>query len=107
MTASLTYSDLEMPRVDAQLERDRELLVVLPSRRAQVLIALIESSRGLTQRPSVAVRARLLVRGLWATFRATLFHGKLMNLSRVLVYASSSATWRSVANGDIEFRFSR
>jgi hypothetical protein len=107
MTAALTYSDLEMSRVDVQLEKDCELLVVLPIQRAQILISLIESSRGLTQRPSVPARVRLLFRGLWATFSAMLFHGKLMNLSRVLVYASGSATWKPASSGDIEFKFSR
>jgi hypothetical protein len=33
-------SDLELSRVDAQLERGRELLVVLSPKRASILIAL-------------------------------------------------------------------
>lgn len=107
MTVALTYSDLEMSRVDAQLGRDRELLVVLPTAQAQILIALIESIRGLSKRTSVLVCVRLLCRGLWATSRAVLFHGKLMNLSRVLVYASGGATWQSTSGGDTEFRFLR
>jgi hypothetical protein len=83
MATALTYPDLEMSKVDAQLQRDGELAVVLSPARAQLLIALIEVSRELTRhpKPRVHTRLRLMLRGLWATFRAGLFHGRLMDLA--------------------------
>jgi len=109
MATMLTYPDLEMSKVDAQLKRDGELFVVLSPARAGLLIALVEASRGLTQRPKppVPARLRLMFGGLWATLRAGLFHGRLMDLSRILVYFSASATWRAREDGQVEFKFSR
>jgi hypothetical protein len=107
VTEALHYSELEMSKVDAQLQRDGELLVILSPQRAKILIALIEASRGLTRHPPIIARLRLLSSGLWATLRAVLFHGRLMDLSRVLVYFSASAICRARDDGHVEFRFSR
>jgi len=107
MATALDYSQLEMSQVDAQLQRDGELLVVLSLERAAILISLIEASRGLPRRPPLLERLRLMFSGLWATVRAAVFHGRLMDLSRVLVYSSAKATWRTRDDGQIEFRFSR
>jgi hypothetical protein len=107
MATAFTYSDLEMSRVDAELQRNRELLVVLSPDQARILIGLIEASRGLAQRLPLLARLRLLLSGLCATFRATLFHARLLDLSRVLVYFSASATWSIRSDGQFEFRFAR
>jgi hypothetical protein len=107
MANALSYSELEMSRVDAQLQRDGELRIVLSPKQAAILAALIESTRGLTRGPPILQRLRFMLSGLWATLRAVIFHGRLMDLSRVLVYCSATATWRSTDNGQVEFRFTR
>lgn len=107
MAGALTYADLEMSRVDAQLNEKRELLILLPPRRARALIALIESTRDLQRGSSLPARLGPMVRGLFATARALLFHYRLLELVRVVVDRSQSATWHANADGNVLFRFTQ
>ena len=103
--AALKYADLEMSRVDARLKDQRELLILLPPQRARVLVALIESTRDVQRGSSFFARLGPMCRGLYAVFRALIFHRRLAELVRVLVYYSSKATWHAVEDGQILFRF--
>ena len=105
MAGALTYADLEMSRVDAELNEQRELLILLPPRRARALISLIESTRDLQRRSSFFARLGPMARGLFATARALIFHYRLLELVRVLVYRSRSATWHASTDGNVLFRF--
>src|SRR5712692_7209827 len=95
MAAALTYADLEMSRVDAELNAQHEVLILLPTRRAHALISLIESIRDLQRGSSFLARVGLMLRGLFATARALIFHYRLMELVRVLVYCARDATWHA------------
>jgi|SRR6266508_1305945 len=107
MAAALTYADLEMSRVDAQLNEQHEVLILLPPRRARALISLIESTRDLQCGSSFLARVGPMFRGLFATARALLFHHRLMELVRALVYCARNATWQTSTDGNVLFRFTR
>jgi hypothetical protein len=102
---ALTYADLEMSRVDAHLKSGRELLVVLPSHHAKVLVSLIENTRQLQRGASFSARIGPMWRGLYATFRALLFHRRLLELARVFVDFAQTASWQTVEGGQVLFRF--
>lgn len=107
MTGALTYADLQMSQIDARLNEQREVLILLPPRRARALIALIESTRDLQRGSSFVARLGPMIRGLYATARALIFHYRLLELVRLLVYRSRSATWHASADGNILFRFTQ
>ena len=107
----LTYTDLDMSRVDAQLSERGELALLLDPNRARLLITMIESARGVSHRsgtrPSRGKRLALAIHGAFAAFWAAFFHRRLLALSRALVYFSAHASWTSRADGRFEFRFLR
>ena len=104
---AFTYADLEMSRVDAHLNGEQELFVLLPARHAEALVSLIETVRQLQATRSLFARLGLGLRGLYATAKALVFHRRLFELSRVLVCHSANATWRASENGQVLFRFAR
>jgi len=107
MTPTFGYDELEMSRVDAQLQEHRELLIALPPERASVLIGLIEGLRALLRSPAPFHRLRLLGPLLYACLRVIVFHRRLGELARVIVYFSANATWTVDRDGQYIFRFSR
>jgi hypothetical protein len=107
MAAALKYEDLRMSQVDARLDEQRELLILLPPRHARVLVSLIESTRDVQRGASFLARLSPMCRSLYSIGRALVFHYRLLDLVRVLVYCSKSATWNATPDGDVLFRFTR
>jgi hypothetical protein len=101
----LTYADLDMSRLDAHVKSGRELLIALPTSHAKVLIALLENTGKLQRAKSFASRLGPAILALSATFRALLFHRKLIELARVIADLSEEATWKPTEGGHVLFRF--